>query len=91
MLLRFVFLAAANFLGFLGISFVFVAVYIHLCRLRSFGVPYMAPFSPLTASDLKDSLVVVPIWAMVTRPRILRQEKTKGAAGIKRQGVRLKQ
>lgn len=90
MLLRFVFLAAANFLGFLGISFVFVAVFIHLCRLRSFGVPYMAPFSPLTASDLKDSLAVVPIWAMVTRPRILRQENAKGAAGVKRQEVRLK-
>lgn len=90
MLLRFVFLAAANFLGFLGITFVFVATFIHLCRLRSFGIPYMAPFSPLTASDLKDSLVVVPIWAMVTRPRILRQENTKGAAGIKRQEVRLK-
>lgn len=90
MLLRFVFLAAANFLGFLGISFVFVTVFIHLCRLRSFGVPYMAPFSPLTASDLKDSMVVVPIWAMVTRPRILRQENTKGAAGVKRQEVHLK-
>ncbi|MCR4436797.1 MAG: spore germination protein [Clostridiales bacterium] len=90
MLIRFVFLAAANFLGFFGISSVFVAVFIHLCRLRSFGIPYMAPFSPLTASDLKDSLVVVPIWAMVTRPRILRQENVKGAAGVKRQEVRLK-
>ncbi|MBA1335540.1 MAG: Nutrient germinant receptor inner membrane subunit A (GerKA/GerAA/GerBA) [Firmicutes bacterium] len=90
MLIRFVFLAAANFLGFFGISFVFVAVFVHLCRLRSFGIPYMAPFSPLTASDFKDSLVVAPIWAMVTRPKILRQENTKGAAGVKRQEARLK-
>lgn len=90
MLVRFVFLAAANFFGFLGISFVFVAVFMHLCRLRSFGIPYMAPFAPLTASDLKDSLVVVPIWAMVTRPRMLRQENGKDAAGTKRQEVRLK-
>jgi spore germination protein KA len=90
MLLRFAFLAAANFLGFLGIAFVFVAVFIHLCSLRSFGVPYMAPFSPLTVSDLKDSFLVVPIWAMVTRPRILRQENTQGTSGTKRQEVRLK-
>lgn len=90
MLLRFVFLAAANFLGFLGLSFVIVAVFIHLCGLRSFGVPYMAPFSPLTAPDLKDSLVVVPIWAMITRPRILRTESGHDAAGIKRQEVRFK-
>ena len=91
MLLRFVFLAAANFMGFLGISLVAVAVLIHLYKLRSFGVPYMAPFSPLTASDLKDSLVVVPIWAMITRPKILRQEGSKGVTGTKRQKGRFKQ
>src|SRR5690606_26925832 len=66
MLLRFAFLAAANFLGFLGIAFVAVAVFIHLCRQRSFGIPYMTPFSPLTTSVLRDSFVVVPFWAMVT-------------------------
>jgi len=88
MLLRFVFLAAANFLGFLGIALVFVAVFIHLCRLRSFGVPYMAPFSPLTASDLKDTFFVVPIWAMVTRPKVLQQKNAKDAKGTKRQEVR---
>jgi len=83
MILRFVFLAAANFLGFLGVAFVFIAVFIHLCRLRSFGVPYMAPFSPLIVSDLKDSVVVVPIWAMITRPKILWQEENSGAAEMK--------
>jgi len=48
----------------------------------------MAPFAPLTASDLKDSLVMVPIWAMVTRPGILRQENAKGAKGTKRREVK---
>jgi len=90
MLLRFLFLIAANFLGFLGMTFLAVAVFIHLCRLRSFGVPYMAPFSPLTVSDLKDSILVVPIWAMVTRPRSLRQENARGTKGTKRQEVTLK-
>lgn len=87
MLLRFAFLIAANFLGFLGISLVAVTVIIHLCRLRSFGIPYMAPFSPLTATDLKDSLIMVPIWAMITRPKILFQEDTRGTVGLKRQEV----
>jgi spore germination protein KA len=89
MLLRFAFLAASNFLGFFGLSLVVVAVFIHLCRLRSFGVPYMSPFSPLTAYDLKDTFVVVPIWAMVTRPKILRQqENERGKGGTKRQEVK---
>lgn len=86
MLLRFVFLAAANFMGFLGIILVGIAVFIHLCRLRSFGVPYMAPFAPLTVPDLKDSIIMVPVWAMITRPKILRQqENVKGIKGSKRQ------
>jgi len=88
MLLRFVFLIAANFMGFLGITLVVMVVFAHLCRLRSFGIPYMAPFSPLTSSDLKDSFVVVPIWAMVTRPKILRQEEGRGRKGTKRQEVK---
>jgi len=88
MLLRFVFLAAANFMGFLGIMVVIVAVFTHLCKLRSFGIPYMAPFSPLTAHDLKDSLIMVPVWAMITRPKILRQqENVRGVKGSKRQEV----
>ncbi|MDN5276102.1 MAG: spore germination protein [Clostridiales bacterium] len=87
MLLRFAFLIAANFLGFLGILFMAVVVIIHLCKLRSFGVPYMAPFSPLTATDLKDSIIMVPIWAMITRPKILFQEDTRGTVGIKRREV----
>jgi len=88
MILRFVYLAAANTMGILGIAFVAVAVFVHLCKLRSFGVPYMAPFAPLTVSDLKDSFIVVPIWAMVTRPQVLRQQGNKrGQKGTKRQEV----
>ena len=87
MLLRFIFLVAANLFGFLGIFCVGISVIIHLCRLRSFGIPYMAPFSPLTAADLKDSLIMVPIWAMITRPRILFQSDAKSNVGIKRQEV----
>ncbi|HHW47888.1 MAG TPA: spore germination protein [Clostridiaceae bacterium] len=90
MLLRFVFLAAANFLGFLGVTLVAVAVFIHLCRLRSFGVPYMAPISPLTLSDIKDSFVLVPIWAMVTRPRILWQKNVSRRKGTNGQEAKAK-
>ena len=92
MLLRFVFLIAANFLGILGIAFVAVAVFVHLCKMRSFGVPYMAPFAPLTVNDLKDAFIVVPIWAMITRPKILRQqENVRGAKGSQRQEVNIQQ
>ena len=45
----------------------------------------MTPFSPLTMADLKDSLILVPIWAMITRPKALFQGDTQNRAGIKRQ------
>ncbi|MBZ4646963.1 MAG: gerKA, partial [Clostridia bacterium] len=61
---------------FMGLALTTAACVIHMCTLRSFGVPYMAPFAPLSGSDLKDTLVRVPIWAMVTRPRSLTWENT---------------
>lgn len=68
-IIRFIFLISANIVGFLGIIFTLMLFIIHLCSLRSFGVPYLTPFSPLVTEDLKDSLIKVPIWRMFTRPK----------------------
>lgn len=70
-ILRLVFLISANILGFMGIMLCGMALFIHLCTLRSFGVPYMAPLAPLSGRDFKDVFVRVPVWAMLTRPRAL--------------------
>lgn len=49
-IMRFAFILFAFIAGFLGIGlFLFVYLTI-LCSLKSFGVPYMVPFAPLTAS-----------------------------------------
>ncbi|MTI71034.1 MAG: spore germination protein [Firmicutes bacterium] len=74
---RFFMLFAANILGFLGIMLVTVVILIHMCSLRSFGVPYLYPFSPLTGSDLKDTILRAPIWAMFTRPKALSWDGNK--------------
>jgi spore germination protein KA len=74
--LRLAFLIGANIAGFLGIVFTAIIFLIHLCAIRSFGVPYLSPFTPLTARDLKDTFIRVPIWAMLTRPRVLTWEHT---------------
>lgn len=70
-ILRFPLMALAASFGLLGIVVGLVALLLHLCSLRSFGVPYMSPFSPLVLSDLKDSLIRVPTWAMTTRPKFI--------------------
>ncbi|MCR4398256.1 MAG: spore germination protein [Firmicutes bacterium] len=64
------FLAAA--FGLLGIMVGLIAIGTHLCSLDSFGFPYFAPLVPLTVSDLKDTVVRAPTWAMKKRPLFLR-------------------
>lgn len=67
-LLRIAFTLMAGFLGLLGIGILSIIILTHLVSLRSFGVPYLSPISPLMPKDLKDVLVRAPIWAMFTRP-----------------------
>lgn len=56
--MRFIFIIFGYVAGFLGIglcSFIYICV---LCSLKSFGVPYMVPFAPITKS--KGSRYFVP-------------------------------
>jgi len=73
-ILRFPLMALAATFGLLGIVVGFMALLLHLCSIRSFGIPYMSPFAPLIPSDLKDTLIRVPHWAMNTRPRLINQK-----------------
>ena len=75
-ILRIIFLFSANILGYLGIQFVLITLLIHLCSLRSFGIPYLAPFAPLEGADLKDSLIRMPLWTLFTRPKSLDQNSS---------------
>ncbi|MDP4160792.1 MAG: spore germination protein, partial [Bacillota bacterium] len=68
-LLRFFFLAAASLFGLPGIMIALMLVLAHLSDLRSFGVPYLAPFAPLMIGSLKDTFIRAPSWAMKFLPR----------------------
>lgn len=70
-LLRFPIMMLAASLGLFGVMVALLAILIHLCSLRSFGIPYLSPIAPLSIRDLKDVPVRVPIWAMFTRPRLI--------------------
>ncbi|MEJ8545965.1 spore germination protein [Brevibacillus borstelensis] len=73
-LLRFGLIALAASFGFIGIFIGMIVLCLHLCSLRSFGVPYMSPLAPIDLSDQKDTLLRFPIWMMHTRPHFLRQK-----------------
>jgi spore germination protein KA len=68
--LRFFLLLISGFLGVFGfISAIFILL-IHLCSLRSFGTPFMAPFAPAIPADFKDSQIRMPVWMMSKRPKL---------------------
>ncbi|AFM41790.1 spore germination protein, GerA family [Desulfosporosinus acidiphilus SJ4] len=74
-LLRFVFLIAASVLGIPGIILGLMLVLAHLCDLRSFGVPYLSPFAPLSVGSLKDTIIRAPWWNMIYLPRFGGEKK----------------
>ncbi|CAM4069671.1 spore germination protein [Mesobacillus thioparans] len=83
-LIRFPLMVAASILGFVGLTFGLIFVFIKLCKLESFGVPYFSPLAPLQVRDLKDTFLRLPLWKMDKRPRnslavnIRRQQDTRG-------------
>lgn len=71
LLLRLCMIILAGFSGLYGIMLGIAGILVHLCSLRSFGVPYLSPIAPITIADLKDVFFRVPLWKMLTRPRSL--------------------
>ncbi|TNJ65199.1 spore germination protein [Paenibacillus hemerocallicola] len=89
-LLRFPLMLLASVFGLYGIVLGIMLIIGHMARLRSFGIPYLAPMSPLTFGDLKDTLVRAPWWTMKRRPLSLNVanltrlgEETSGGHGNK--------
>jgi spore germination protein KA len=76
-MLRFPMMVLAASFGLFGIFVGFIALVLHLCTLRSFGVPYMSPMGPHIREDMKDTFFRVPRWAMVSRPRLISQRNNR--------------
>ncbi|NLY29676.1 MAG: spore germination protein [Firmicutes bacterium] len=70
-LLRFPMIILAGTLGLFGVIMGLAAILIHLCAVRSFGVPYLTPLAPMILSEWKDTVVRLPLWQMDTRPKSL--------------------
>ncbi|ARA84407.1 spore germination protein [Bacillus paralicheniformis] len=70
-LVRFFFILAAATTGFYGIILGLIIMFVHLCSLRSFGVPYMTPFAPFILKNWGDSIVRLPWWTHEKRPELI--------------------
>lgn len=67
-ILRFGYIFLGAMAGFLGISTGIFIQGLYLVNAKSFGVPFLAPFGPLTKGSLTDSIVRAPIWRQEKRP-----------------------
>ncbi len=73
---RFLFIFLGTFFGFLGIGVGIFAYVSILCSIKSFGVPFTAPFSPATVGS-NISFVVPPTWKQENRNSFLSPQQIK--------------
>ena len=64
-------IALGGIFGLFGVQLVLLLLLIHLCALRSFGLPYLYPLAPLVTEDLKDTLIRLPWWMQVKAPLLV--------------------
>ncbi len=67
-MLRFPVMLLAGMFGLYGIMLFLIVILIHLSSLKSFGVPYMTPLSPLNLSGMKDLFIRAPHHLLNKRP-----------------------
>ncbi len=85
-LLRFPLMLLAGALGLFGISLGLILILVHLSALRSFGVPYLQPITPMGRYGLKDVLLRAPYWLMGHRPSTMHPLNSKRQADWLRPG-----
>lgn len=76
-MLRFPMMFLAAVLGFYGIALGLVGLLIHVCSLRSFGVPYFSPLAPFQLRGFKDVMFRAPWWMMKKRPTFISDQNVE--------------
>ncbi|QTB25115.1 spore germination protein [Lysinibacillus sphaericus] len=85
--LRFPLMILAAMFGLFGVMFGIMIIILHLCSIRSFGVPYLSPFAPFIIQDQKDAFLLLPRRRLLTRPRLVNQKNVvRGHKYVSRTG-----
>lgn len=70
-ILRFIVLLIAGSIGGYGIVLTEAFLTCYLCASENYGVPYVAPYSPLIPNDLQDGIYMSDVTSMPLRPQAL--------------------
>ncbi|WP_160722878.1 spore germination protein [Bacillus sp. USDA818B3_A] len=83
-LLRFPFIVLAGMFGLFGIVLGILILLTHLCKMRSFGIPYLSPVSPFSWNGVKDVFIRAPWWSMNKRPnQTVKKDTTREGENLK--------
>lgn len=74
-IVRYFLLLGAGSFGIVGLTLAGLIVLTHMASLNSFGVSYLAPWSPPLFIDMFDAYVRIPWWASFRRPQTYRPQQ----------------
>ncbi|MCR2805672.1 spore germination protein [Paenibacillus soyae] len=80
-LIRFGLMILGGTFGLFGIMSGLMFMLIHMAGLRSFGIPYLLPVSPLSINNLKDVFIRAPWWRMSKRPTLVSEPEAETRQG----------
>ncbi|WP_088068954.1 spore germination protein [Gottfriedia luciferensis] len=81
-ILRFIFMIAASYMGLYGIVLLLLTIGAYLCKLSSFGVPYLSPVAPFILDEQKDTFLRLP-WNLMKKRPSTAKEKNKNRLNSK--------
>jgi len=76
-IMRFIFIFLGAIAGFLGITVGLFILGVWSTSLKSFGVPYTAPFGPKTKDEIRNTIFRAPEWKNENRPDYLSPKRVK--------------
>ncbi|MGK0465547.1 spore germination protein [Clostridium sp.] len=71
-LMRFLLIITTAIAGLYGMMMGLIVILIHLVRMKSFGIPYLAPAVSTNMSDLKDMYIKAPLSKIKERPKYMK-------------------
>lgn len=85
-LLRFFMMIFAGLFGLYGVGLGVIMLVAHSCSLRTFGIPFLAPFAPFIMDDQKDTILRFPKPFLSKRPRLISQLRNKRTSNGRNRG-----
>ena len=74
---RILFMIGASLMGIIGVTIVFIYFITKISSLKSFGKPYLLPFSPLNITGLKNSIIKLTTKRLNKREEYLSNNQIK--------------